>query len=83
MKTKEIREGEIKLLVPDLSVYGIPNHAPVFYNPVMSTSRDISVCLAKVLGLIRLCEPLSGTGVRGLWYAKEAGCAVVANDHNP
>lgn len=83
MRTTEIEEGSVRLIVPDLSVYKIPNHAPVFYNPVMKTSRDISVSLAKVIGMERMIDPLSGTGVRALRYAKEAGCTVVANDHNP
>ncbi|MEM1691197.1 MAG: hypothetical protein QXN94_02370 [Thermofilaceae archaeon] len=79
----EIDEGLVRILAPDLEYYSSssariePAWAPVFYNPRMRISRDLSVAIvsafAKASGRskIRVCEPLSATGVRGLRYAAE------------
>jgi len=95
LKLVETAEGRIRLLIPDLSYYSgeraEPAWAPVFYNPTMKVSRDISVAIveayARIEGRtsIRVCEPLSATGVRGLRYAAEVAAVkeVVLNDRNP
>lgn len=83
VKLVETREGLVRILVPDLEYYSSssarvePAWAPVFYNPRMRISRDLSVAMVsayiKASGRtgIRVCEPLSATGVRGLRYAAE------------
>jgi len=95
LKLVEIAEGKIRLRIPDLSYYGgeraEPAWAPVFYNPAMRVSRDLSVAIVEAYarlagrGSIRVCEPLSATGVRGLRYAAEVAAVkeVVLNDRNP
>jgi tRNA (guanine26-N2/guanine27-N2)-dimethyltransferase len=83
MKTCKILEGKAELIVPDFSFYRVPGDAPVFYNPVMSIGRDISVSLARAVNAKKVCDPLSGTGVRAIRYALEAGAEGIANDVNP
>ena len=94
MPTQFITEGTTKLEVPELEQFRTragdyaPSLAPVFYNPHMELSRDISVSAVQVLagelGSIRVCDPLAGVGARGLRYAKEVkGIAkVAANDRS-
>jgi tRNA (guanine26-N2/guanine27-N2)-dimethyltransferase len=95
VKLVEVDEGKVKLLVPDLAYYSgnrvEPAWAPVFYNPAMKVSRDISVAIVESYSQlegresISICEPLSATGVRGLRYAAEvpAVSEVVLNDRSP
>ncbi len=83
--TEEIVEGTVKIMVPrlkdfvkDPSEYA-PSKAPVFYNPVMELNRDLSVIALQayqrsVKRNLVICEPLSGSGVRGIRYAKEIEC---------
>jgi len=94
IKLIEIREGKIRLKIPDIRFYSgdklEPAWAPIFYNPRMSVSRDISVALVEAYSLtskrdkIRVCEPLSATGVRGLRYAAEVEAVeeVILNDRD-
>ena len=94
MKTQLITEGRTKLEVPELAGFRTPSgdYAPslvqVFYNPHAELCRDISVSalqvLADELGSLRVCDPLSGVGARGLRYAREVkGVArVVVNDRS-
>jgi len=63
---------------------------PVFYNPEGELSRDISVCAFQVFqnsfeGKMDVCDALSGTGMKGLRYAREVkGIGkVTLNDRNP
>ena len=95
LKLVETEEGKVRLLIPDLSYYGgeraEPARAPVFYNPAMKVSRDISVAIVEAYARIggrdsiSVCEPLSATGARGLRYAAEVAAVkeVVLNDRNP
>jgi tRNA (guanine26-N2/guanine27-N2)-dimethyltransferase len=80
--TEIVNEGNVKVLVPKLSEYRknpsdyAPSKAPVFYNPVMEFNRDVSVLLLQVYQRIvgrplTVCEPLAGSGVRGIRYAAE------------
>jgi tRNA (guanine26-N2/guanine27-N2)-dimethyltransferase len=77
-----IKEGKIQVLVPKLSAYGVvpsdyaPSKAPVFYNPVMEFNRDLTVLAFKayqhmVNREIRICEPLTSQGIRGIRFAAE------------
>jgi len=94
--TETIKEGEIKVLVPKLEAYMekpqdyAPSKAPVFYNPVMETNRDLAVLALqahqKTLNReVVVSEPLTGCGLRGVRFAVEvAGVSkVVLNDINP
>lgn len=77
-----IHEGRIRLLIPDSRKYVnspsdyAPSKAPVFYNPVMGFSRDLSVVALQTYqhmtgNQLTICEPLTATGVRGIRYASE------------
>ncbi|MGC8542915.1 MAG: tRNA (guanine(10)-N(2))-dimethyltransferase [Vulcanisaeta sp.] len=89
----EVREGLVSIIVPDLTKYVVgnrpePAHAPVFYNPRMEVNRSLSIAIINGYTSylnksgITVCEPLSGTGVRAVRYAKELNgvSRVVAND---
>lgn len=77
---KEILEGATRLVVPNVSS---PQEGKVFYNPVQSLSRDFSICVYSALGPRTFCDPLSGTGARGIRIAKEVvGVAVTCGDRN-
>lgn len=81
MKTQVIVEGGTKLEVPNLDEYRtspneyVPSLTPVFFNPLMEVSRDISVVFLKVLkkqlNELIVCDALAGIGARGLRYANE------------
>lgn len=68
-----LKEGKIKFY----SYLGKPTKdLPVFYNPDMEKQRDITVCALSVLQKdlkkkISVCDPLAGSGVRGLRILKE------------
>lgn len=80
--TETVREGKVQVLVPKLSAFVTepseyaPSKAPVFYNPVMEFNRDVAVLALQAYQRtlsreITICEPLTGTGVRGVRYAVE------------
>ena len=80
--TEIIEEGKARVLVPKLKDFVkqpsdyAPSKAPVFFNPVMELNRDLAVLVAQVHQRrlnrkITLCEPLTGTGLRGIRYALE------------
>jgi tRNA (guanine26-N2/guanine27-N2)-dimethyltransferase len=88
-----VEEGKARVAVPKLDTYRtspmeyVPSGAPVFYNPIMELNRDIAVlalqAYQKMLGRkIRVCEPLTGCGVRGIRLAAEVEGMkeVVVND---
>ncbi len=85
---EETKEGSVSIKVPRADM---PEHAEVFYNPVMERDRNISVCVCKLIpeilgkkmGEIEALDALSATGVRALRYKKEAGLEAWANDCNP
>ncbi|MHA1594507.1 MAG: tRNA (guanine(10)-N(2))-dimethyltransferase [Candidatus Baldrarchaeia archaeon] len=86
---KMYQEGETRFFAPDMEIFE-PTEAPVFYNPEMELSRDISVLALQAYKdmlnrEMSVCEPLSGCGIRGLRYAKEVNgtVKVVINDKNP
>lgn len=81
METQIVREGNVKLEVPELEKYQtspkeyIPSKTPVFFNPVMELTRDISVSSVQVacdnIRGLRICDALAGVGARGVRYAEE------------
>ncbi|NPA05078.1 MAG: tRNA (guanine(10)-N(2))-dimethyltransferase [Crenarchaeota archaeon] len=91
--TRIVREGLAEIIIPDPDAYrrsdGVyePAWAPVFYNPRMAFNRDIAVLVARLLarrhGRLRVVEPLTGSGVRAVRYALEAGAEAYAADIDP
>ncbi|MFQ6053457.1 MAG: tRNA (guanine(10)-N(2))-dimethyltransferase [Candidatus Bathyarchaeia archaeon] len=94
--TRPIREGGASILVPEVEAarrrpngYAI-SRAPVFYTPRMRLNRDTAVL---ALGVhqrrlsrpVVVCEPMCGTGVRGIRLALEVAEVerVVLGDLNP
>ena len=80
--TEIITEGKIKIVAPQLKAYKVcpsdyaPSKAPVFYNPVMEFNRDLTVLAFQAYQRranreITICEPLTGTGIRGIRFAAE------------
>jgi tRNA (guanine26-N2/guanine27-N2)-dimethyltransferase len=93
--TETITEGKAHVLVPKLSAFKqqpsdyAPSKAPVFYNPVMELNRDLSILAYrayqhKVNRDIKVCEPLTSTGIRAVRLASEIPGIkqVVASDIN-
>jgi tRNA (guanine26-N2/guanine27-N2)-dimethyltransferase len=81
LELKEIIEGRTRLLVP---VGGKQTRDdPVFYNPVMELSRDLSVAVASIVQPKAYCDLLAGSGARGIRIANEVGCPTTLNDVNP
>jgi tRNA (guanine26-N2/guanine27-N2)-dimethyltransferase len=84
-------EGRVKLLLPSRSILGEEARKAVFYNPFMSFSRDLSICVLKAYANVtgrrglRVAEPLTASGVRGIRYAKEIDEVdeVILSDVNP
>ncbi|MEM0494574.1 MAG: hypothetical protein QW650_03615 [Thermofilum sp.] len=92
----EIWEGKAKIRVCDLSKfadekgYVDPAWAPVFYNPLMKCSRDISSAAVGAFAEIRgkrlkVVDAFCATGVRGIRYAleNEAVELLYLNDIDP
>jgi len=80
--SETVKEGKVKAVVPKLKAFVkqpsdyAPSKAPVFYNPVMELNRDISVLAFQahqriVNKEISICEPLTGSGIRGVRFAAE------------
>jgi len=89
-------EGSVHVAVPRIEVFGVRGwgeqsaKAPVFYNPRMRLNRDIAVLALlahhdSVQRRLEVCEPMAGTGVRGIRFAAhgEAVKSVVLGDLNP
>jgi tRNA (guanine26-N2/guanine27-N2)-dimethyltransferase len=81
MRLSKIQEGMTYLMVPDPASYTFqgrfePSRAPVFYNPKMEFSRDMAILVLNAFSATRqrgleLCDPLAGSGARGVRFAKE------------
>jgi len=93
--SETLKEGKVQVLVPKLEAFKTqpadyaPSKAPVFYNPVMELNRDISVLAFQayqrlVNREIAICDPLTGSGIRGVRFAAEINGAkkVVVSDIN-
>lgn len=91
-----VKEGAASFLVPELKPSEVKyidrarSRAPVFYNPRMSLNRDSAVlalgAYQKSLSRhISACEPMCGTGIRGIRLALEVDGVehVVLGDLNP
>ncbi|MEM3736751.1 MAG: tRNA (guanine(10)-N(2))-dimethyltransferase [Candidatus Bathyarchaeia archaeon] len=88
----EAEEGGVSFLIPKIEFMGGSGvlKSPVFYNPRMGLNRDVAVIFLKVFQELvgrplRVCEPLTGCGVRGLRFASEVKGIreIVINDLNP
>jgi len=93
-KGAQVTEGKAKIIVipGDEYVYKGTRvfRAPVFYNPASKPNRDfLVVLLGAYVDLVRsgiaFCDPLAGSGVRGIRVAKEVEGVrrVVLSDKNP
>jgi tRNA (guanine26-N2/guanine27-N2)-dimethyltransferase len=94
-KLMEIHEGSAVAEIPQLKRLGEKTgyevwKSPVFYNPVMKLNRDLSVLAIQIFqrmhhARIKICEPLAGSGIRGIRWAKEVKGveSIVLNDANP
>lgn len=80
MQYIEVTEGGTKLRIPEAKIRS--KRDPVFYNPVMELSRDLSVAVARIIKPSSYCDALAGSGARGIRIAKEVGVNVVLNDLN-
>ncbi|OYT51355.1 MAG: tRNA (guanine(10)-N(2))-dimethyltransferase [Desulfurococcales archaeon ex4484_204] len=90
-------EGKAKLYVPNPKMYtrtnGVyePSWAPVFYNPLMTFNRDVSIlsleAALKAYGVrdAFVVDALAGTGVRAIRYCLEVSSVgkCIANDIDP
>lgn len=70
MRCERILEGETVLCVPSP---GPPRagESRVFFNPVASLNRDVSVAISAVLGARTFCDSMAGVGARGVRVANE------------
>ena len=66
-----ISEGSIKIRIQKSGK--ISKGMDVFYNPVMSLNRDISVLLLNSVGKknVQIADPLAASGVRSIRFLKE------------
>src|SRR3989338_5496254 len=66
-----VNEGSAKLGIPKAEK--ISKKMDVFYNPVMSLNRDISVLLLNSINKssMQIADPLAATGVRSIRFLKE------------
>ncbi len=89
---KIIEEGSTKLKIPENRT--ISKKDKIFYNPIMEINRDISISVIQSFlnnygrEEFLICDPLGGSGARGLRYAKElknpSGIVkVIIGDINP
>jgi len=78
---RKIKEGSAEIFVPKEEK--ISKKLPVFYNPIMQLNRDITILLLQQFPSMNLCDPLAGSGVRSIRFAKELKYkSIVANDLN-
>ncbi|MFH0896488.1 MAG: tRNA (guanine(10)-N(2))-dimethyltransferase [Candidatus Bathyarchaeota archaeon] len=80
--TEEVTESLVTLTIPKLSLFArgtseyIPSEAPVFYNPLMELNRDLAILALRIYQKrvnqqLRICDPFTGCGVRGIRFARE------------
>jgi len=79
-----VTEGSAKILIPRRDAFRKDNSdraaskAPVFYNLRMKLNRDIAIAVLQTFQKnvnreLRVTEPLTGCGVRGIRFSKEVG----------
>ena len=84
MELCEFTEGKAIIEVPKFEK--VTAKTPVFYNPKMAFSRDISISVLNTIKLKeskKVIDGLSGSGIRGIRYILESNSEVCFNDHNP
>ncbi len=66
-----VNEGAVRLKI--LTAEKISKEMGVFYNPVMSLNRDVSVLLLRSISknYLQIADPLAATGVRSIRFLKE------------
>ena len=67
---RRFHEGEVDFYAPEGDA---TKKLSVFYNPVMTFDRDLTVAMLRAHGGRSYCDALAGSGVRGMRAAKEAG----------
>jgi tRNA (guanine26-N2/guanine27-N2)-dimethyltransferase len=78
-RMKKVAEGAAEIFIPEEDK--ISKKLPVFYNPVMKLNRDITIALLREFKKMRLCDPLAGSGIRSIRFAKELAYeSITAND---
>lgn len=78
---RKIKEGSAEIFIPTEAK--ISKNLPVFYNPIMKLNRDITILLLQQFPPMHLCDPLAGTGIRAIRFAKELKYkSIAANDNN-
>lgn len=83
---KIINEGNAEIKVPEAKK--ISKEMGVFYNPIMSLNRDISVLVLNSLGKssMQIADPLAATGIRSIRFLKEIAPGkirkIYINDHD-
>ncbi|MBM3292236.1 tRNA (guanine(10)-N(2))-dimethyltransferase [Candidatus Bathyarchaeota archaeon] len=92
---EEVIEGKAKILAPKLNLTinepldHARSRAAVFYNPIMQLNRDTAVLTLmhlkeKTTQPLKACEPMCGSGVRGIRLVLEARVdQMVLGDLNP
>ena len=76
---EKIREGSAEIFVS--SQKRISKKLPVFYNPSMKLNRDVTVLMLREFPPMNICDPLAGTGIRAIRFAKELKySSIIAND---
>lgn len=79
---KFVSEGKAKVFIHSGEA---TRKLPVFYNPEMEQQRNITIACLNVYfkNKFSMCDPLAGSGVRGIRILKETKCSkVVFNDMN-
>ncbi len=76
---KIVNEGSIRLKVPKEEK--VSKEMGVFYNPVMSLNRDISVLLLNSVNKnnLQIADPLAASGVRSIRFLKELSKGKIKN----
>jgi len=70
-RPQQVKEGKAVISVATAQV--VSRKMPVFYNPVMELNRDIAISLLNAAGKkgLRICDLLSGSGIRAARFGKE------------
>ncbi len=76
---EKVMEGSAEIFAPTAKI--VSKKLPVFYNPAMKFNRDITILLLSQFPKMSLCDPLAGTGIISIRFAKELKFkSITAND---
>ncbi|HII16862.1 TPA: hypothetical protein HA361_03025 [Candidatus Woesearchaeota archaeon] len=79
---RSITEGKARILIPKEEK--ISKKLPVFYNPRMRFTRDLTILFVRQFPGLSICDAMAGSGVRAIRFALECRPKrIVANDINP